>query len=93
MSATSTIELTEGSRPTAHEGPDYGDAMIPPSLEVLPSSAKVEKKRTTAVTITTIAGVTMISTLLNGLITISLPVIARELQVSDALLLWSVTAV
>lgn len=93
MSATTTIELVEGSKPRAHEAPDGGTATNAPNLEVPPTSAKVEKKGTTAVIITTIAGVTMISSLLSGLITISLPVIARELQISDALLLWSVPAV
>jgi len=92
MSATTTIELVEGSKPRAQEVPARGIATNPPNPVVAPTSAKVEKKGTTAVIITTIAGVTMISSMLNGLITISLPVIARELQISDTLLLWSVPA-
>ena len=53
--------------------------------------AKVEKKATTAIIISTIAGVTMISSLLSGLVTISLPTMARDLDIPEALLLWYVT--
>ncbi|KAK5939593.1 hypothetical protein PMZ80_007972 [Knufia obscura] len=61
---------------------------MPEDVDVPLPSAKVEKKGTTAVIITTITGVTMISSLLSGLVTISLPAMAKDLQISDALLLW-----
>lgn len=93
MSATSTIELVEGSGQTAHETHNKVAATMPEDVDVPLPSAKVEKKGTTAVIITTITGVTMISSLLSGLVTISLPAMAKDLQISDALLLWSVSNV
>jgi len=89
MSATATIELLEGAKPSPLEAPVRDVATTPSAVEASPqSSPKVEAKGTTVVIVTTIAGVTTISSLLSGLITISLPVIAKDLQISDALLLW-----
>lgn len=88
MSATNTIELTAVTAkeaPTA-EGHDARQTGLADSAS--PVAAVVEKKGTTAVIITTIAGVTMISSLLSGIVTISLPVMAKDLEISQALLLW-----
>ena len=81
MSATTTMELREApidqisTDPTSHE-----ESSIP--------AAKVEQKGTTSLIIATITGVTMISSLLNGLVTISLPAMAKDLDIPQALLLW-----
>lgn len=90
MSATSTIELTPVSNAKSVEIRD-NDADNPITTQTVvtePSTAVVEKKGTTAVIITTIAGVTIISSLLSGIVTIALPVMARDLKISEALLFW-----
>lgn len=46
------------------------------------------KKRTTAVILVTIVCVTMISSMLSGVTTISLPTMARELDLAPNVLLW-----
>lgn len=58
------------------------------NIAVDPTPAVVEEKATTAFIITTIAGVTIISSLLSGIVTIALPVMARDLDISPALLFW-----
>jgi len=88
MSATTTIELFGGPDSRAHNAQDKDTTPFPLNVETAPAIAKVQEKGTTAVIIATITGVTMISSLLSGLITISLPAMAKDLQISDALLLW-----
>ena len=90
MSATTTTELVEGSNQSAHEAHDIETPTTLQNVEAPLPDAQVDEKGTTAIIITTITGVTMISSLLNGLVTISLPAMAKDLQISDALLLWSV---
>lgn len=90
MSATTTIELTPVSNAKG-VGIRENDANNPTptqNIVVDPSTAVVEKKGATAVIITTIAGVTVISSLLSGIVTIALPVMARDLEISEALLFW-----
>lgn len=45
-------------------------------------------KRTTATTLVTIVCVTMISSMLSGVVTIALPTMARELNLAPSVLLW-----
>lgn len=88
MSSTSTIELTKapGTVPvnsTAQE-PAYNDA----SPELALSRSRVETKGATSVIIAVVCGVTLISSMVAGIVTISLPAITRDLQISEALQLW-----
>lgn len=88
MSAATTIELT-----TPHDGKisqvrRSHEHTLEQSTEIARTSSVVEKKGTTAFIITTIAGVTMISSLLSGIVTIALPVMAKDLEISQALLFW-----
>lgn len=90
MSATSTIELTpvldvKGAEVRKNDADDLAATQ---NAMTESSAAVVEKKGTTAVIITTIAGVTIISSLLSGIVTIALPVMARDLEISEALLFW-----
>lgn len=45
-------------------------------------------KGTTAIVLTTVVCITMISSMLAGVTTISLPTMARELQLAPSVLLW-----
>lgn len=87
--STTVVELVEGSVLTSNERdngtPVNGHVQTTRVVEIRP---KVEKKGATTVIISTITGITFISSLLSGLITISLPTIARDLAISEALLLW-----
>lgn len=88
MSATTTIELT---RPPAGKTSQVGtshDMSAEHSIETNAPAVVVQKKGTTAFIITTIAGVTVISSLLSGIVTIALPVMARDLDIPPALLFW-----
>jgi len=85
MSATTTIELV-----TAVEGRSKNTTSIEQNVEPVPANIKVESKGVTAIIITTITGVNLISTLLAGIVTISLPAMAKDLDISEALMLWLV---
>lgn len=61
---------------------------IPDRLEATAAPVRVQSKGTTTVIITAITGVTTISSLLNGLVSITLPAIAKDLDIPDALILW-----
>ncbi|KAK3709977.1 hypothetical protein LTR37_010596 [Vermiconidia calcicola] len=69
---------------TSHDGPDteYEDL---PNLERI--STVTSKSRTTAI-IACVTLITAISTLLNGLTTVALPTMAKELNIPPGLLLW-----
>jgi hypothetical protein len=54
------------------------------------SGVEIENKGATAIIITVITGVTTISSLLAGLVTIALPVMAKDLDIPQALLIWFV---
>lgn len=84
MSTTATIEL----EPVAIRDQYAQSIGSRQDVEVLPENAKVETKGTTAIIITTITGVNLISSLLAGIVTISLPVMARDLKISNSLMLW-----
>lgn len=45
-------------------------------------------KGTTAIIFASITGVTTISSLLSGLVTVVLPIMARDLNLSESVLLW-----
>lgn len=88
MSATATIELTEALgtisvNSTAHDSSPYDR-----STEHALSRSRVETKGATSVIIAVICGVTLISSLVAGIVTISLPAMARDLEISEALQLW-----
>ena len=51
-------------------------------------SRSVDSKSKTAIIITAIAMVTGISTLLNGLVTVILPTLSKDLKLANSLLLW-----
>lgn len=91
MSTTMTMELQEAhtANMAKPEAPHITTSTSNEEASV--PVAKVEKKATTAIIISTIAGVTMISSLLGGLVTISLPTMARDLDIPEALLLWYVS--
>lgn len=88
MSATTAMELTTS---TGGKSPHLGRSNTEPveqSITVDSTSTAVEEKGTTALIIITIAGVTIISSLLSGIVTIALPVMAKDLHISPALLFW-----
>ncbi|KAJ9606539.1 hypothetical protein H2200_008547 [Cladophialophora chaetospira] len=91
MSATTdTIELT--SPPTvvlATQKPTVEDDGSVPSADV-PSRPEQPnlQKGTTAIIFASITGVTGISSLLSGLVTVVLPIMARDLGLSQSVLLW-----
>lgn len=90
MSTTATMELVGAPELGAQDTQSSIVRHVPLNVEVSTLTTNVEVKGTTAIIITTITGVTMISSLLNGLVTIALPAMARDLKISEALLLWSV---
>lgn len=92
MSATRTIELTTSPGGQASQLGRTDEVPAGQDVSVESSPAAVEEKGKTALIITTIAGVTTISSLLSGIVTIALPVMARDLDISPALLFWSVTS-
>ena len=93
MAATTTIELVEPPtaaltkhvseqyRPTTQDDPH-------PEAALSRISTRVENKGTASVIIATITGVTTISSLLSGLVTISLPAMVLDLNIPEALTLW-----
>lgn len=83
MSNTSTIELVE-----IPQIPNTTPVAARQDVEVSVPPVRVESKGTTAVIIATITGVTLISALLAGIVTIALPVIAKDLKMSEELMLW-----
>lgn len=58
------------------------------SLHSLERTDTVTSKSRTAVVIASVVLITAISTLLNGLTTVALPTMAKELDIPDSLLLW-----
>lgn len=94
MSATTTIELTLNSVAEAQDvgakrsENDYEDTAATQDVAAGPSTAVVEEKGTTVVIIATVAGVTVVSSMLAGIVTIALPVMAKDLEIPEALLLW-----
>lgn len=88
MSASATIELAPISEGSTRQGPDIS---VSPDgtahVEAAPDH-KVQGKGKTALIVVTIAGVTMISSLLSGLVTISLPEMAKSLDIPSGLLFW-----
>ena len=89
MSATATETIELRSPPAAvlttqkptigeDETPDTPSTPQPPALQ----------KGATAVIFASITGVTGISSLLSGLVTVVLPIMARDLGLSDSVLLW-----
>jgi hypothetical protein len=91
MSSTSVIELTESQprletdsaklvdEPLTITGQAQGNAFVDDLI--------TSKSRTAAI-ITTVACVTGISALVNGIVTVALPIIAQDLQLSSGLMLW-----
>lgn len=83
MSNTSTIELTTpGALVKAQAAPAQRDNE-PQRTATLPLP-----KVTTAVIFATVTGVTCISSLLAGLVTVALPRMAKDLDLPESLLLW-----
>ncbi|KAK5070103.1 hypothetical protein LTR64_001938 [Lithohypha guttulata] len=90
MSATTTTEL-EATSLQATPSQHGRNSQHEHRAELTSMESRVETKGTTAVIISAIGGVTLISSMLAGLVTIGLPVIARDLKISDTLLIWPVS--
>lgn len=70
-----------------HDAPPMTDDLQP--INTLTSVAQqAPTKGTTAIVLVTVVCVTMISTLLAGLVTVGLPTMAAELDIPPSLLLW-----
>ncbi|KAK5107135.1 hypothetical protein LTR62_001693 [Meristemomyces frigidus] len=101
MTSQTSIELTELTepQPVAKAFSTRRPSTIPSSLQLpieddeatlhqLERSITVTSSSKTAVIITSVTLVTAISTLLNGLTTVALPTMARELSIPESLQLW-----
>lgn len=90
MSATTTIELTPALAVKNTEVRTNEDDHVGATQNAVaePPTAVVEKKGTTVIIIATVAGVTVISSMLAGIVTIALPVMAKDLEIPEALLFW-----
>ena len=92
--STTTIELTLNPARAAkdveviREGDDRHDVASTQNVVAERSNTAVERKGTTVVIITTVAGATIISSMLAGIVTIALPVMAKDLEIPEALLFW-----
>lgn len=73
-----TISLAEDLRPIVNE----------PRNAVAVEQIPEPTTATTAIVLVTVVCVTMISTLLAGLVTVGLPTMAAELDIPPSLLLW-----
>jgi hypothetical protein len=86
MASTTTVTV-EISAPTE---------MMSISLQSPPTSDREEAQTsepdrvTTVIILATVTGVTIISSLLAGVVIVSLPEMAKDLHLSDSLLLWYV---
>lgn len=67
---------------------DLRPIVNPPANAVSIESVPNPTKQTTAIVLVTVVCVTMISTLLAGLVTVVLPTMAQELDIPPSLLLW-----
>lgn len=89
MSSSTTIELTElASVPATQISKTVPNETE--RVQTTSTSDTVQDKRITAFIVTTITGVTLISSLLSGLVTIGLPAMAKSLNIPPGLLFWSV---
>lgn len=88
MSTTTTVELREAYSLNTTNRPEITNTDSTLHEESSAPTPKVENRGTTALIISTITGVTTISSLLSGLVTIALPAIAKDLEIPQALLLW-----
>lgn len=89
MSSSTTVELTElPNAPAVHISKVVQNESD--RAETTPTNDTVQDKRVTAFIVTTITGVTLISSLLNGIVTIGLPAMAKSLHIPPGLLYWSV---
>ena len=77
---TTSIELTTTGVET-RESPSTTTEMEPKPME----------RGTTAIIFATVTGVTGISSLMSGMVTVVLPKMAKDLDLSDSLLLWYVS--
>jgi hypothetical protein len=90
-SVTETIELSAPATAAAAtpQKPASEDGGLYLRAEGLSVSEQVAlKKGTTAIIFASITGVTGISSLLSGLVTVILPTMAKDLDISKSLLLW-----
>ena len=87
MSTTNTNELV----------PPSPAVLKPIRTDSIPSRASYHRedlqpkdptKRSTAIIFATVTGVTGTSSLLNGLVAVTFPVMANDLNISDGLILW-----
>lgn len=65
-------------------------SLNPPASAISAEPHDAPGRTTTAIVLATVVGVTMISSLLAGLVTIVLPTMAHELELDASLLLWYV---
>jgi hypothetical protein len=70
--------------------PKSEDLILNGSLEYAVSAEQIEapSKATTAIVLVTVVCVTMISSMLSGVVVVALPAIARELDLAPNMLLW-----
>jgi len=93
--ATSTFELSSLDLQD-HQAPTLDDRQT--SLEEISriqahtrgSSVEVQSKGRAAVIITTVAGVNFLNVMGSGILTVALPTMAKDLDISTELLLWLV---
>ncbi|KAH0837254.1 hypothetical protein FOPE_04884 [Fonsecaea pedrosoi] len=95
MSKTTTIELTPPASalltpqpPIAHNDDDYDDGILSERIPETSPGQPVLRKGSTAVIFVSVTGVTGISSLLAGLVTVTLPTLAKDLHLPDSVLLW-----
>jgi hypothetical protein len=90
LTATDTVELTAPAPAvtTTRKLSFTGDEPIEREVARPASEQPSLKKGTTAIIFASITGVTGISSLLAGLVTVVLPTVAKDLSLSDAVLLW-----
>jgi hypothetical protein len=80
--ASNSSIKNDGGRP-------LGDALVnPPPDAFSVEEPRSPSKSTTVMVMVTVVCVTMISTLLSGLVTVGLPTMAADLDIPPSLLLW-----
>ncbi|OAL38268.1 hypothetical protein AYO20_02327 [Fonsecaea nubica] len=91
MSKTTTIELTPPASALLTPQPPIAqddDGILSERIPETSPQQPVLRKGSTAVIFVSVTGVTGISSLLAGLVTVTLPTLAKDLHLPDSVLLW-----
>ena len=89
--APQTINQQSSIYQNGEDMPTLTEEIQPINTEKSPVSAELldgPDKKTTAVVLVTVVCVTMISSMLSGVVTVALPSIAKELELGPDVLLW-----